>query len=42
MPPYIPSTGAYDPVWSFNSDDIKILRDNGFNSLRLGLMWAGV
>jgi len=42
VPPYIPTTGAYDPVWSFGPEDIQILKDNGFNSIRLGLMWAGV
>lgn len=38
----MPSTEGYDPVWSFNSEDIQILKQNGFNAIRLGLMWAGV
>ena len=38
----MPSTGPYDPVWSFNTEDYKILHDNGFNAVRLGMMWAGV
>jgi len=42
VPPYHPSIGDYDPVWSFCPEDIRILKDNGFNSLRLGMMWAGL
>ena len=42
VPPYLPRTDNYDPEWSFNEEDLKILRDNGFNSIRLGMSWAGL
>jgi len=42
VPPYLPTTGDYDPKWSFGGEDVRRLRDNGFNAIRLGVMWAGV
>lgn len=42
VPPYIPTTGNYNKLWSFGPQDIKNLKDNGFNAIRLGVMWAGV
>ena len=42
VPPYIPTTGNYNHLWSFGPQDIKNLKDNGFNAIRLGVMWAGV
>lgn len=42
VPPYIPTTGEYNQLWSFGPKDIKNLKNNGFNAIRLGVMWAGV
>jgi len=42
VPPYIPTIGEYNQLWSFGPKDIKNLKDNGFNAIRLGVMWAGV
>jgi endoglycosylceramidase len=41
-PPYIPTIGEYNSVSSFGPEDIKNLKENGFNAIRLGVMWAGV
>ncbi len=40
--PYIPKTDAYDPKMSFSKEDIDNLTRNGFNAIRLGIMWPGV
>jgi endoglycosylceramidase len=40
--PYIPKTDAYDPKMSFTKEDIENLTMNGFNAIRLGIMWPGV
>ena len=41
-PPWLPSTGAFDPKNSLDSTDMKLLADWGFNLVRLGVMWPGV
>ena len=42
VPPYIPSTGAFDPYDSLNDEDIANLVKWGFNFVRLGVMWEAV
>ncbi len=36
IPPYQPAAGG------FGEDDAQFLADNGFNAVRLGIIWAGV
>ncbi|KJE88963.1 endoglycoceramidase [Capsaspora owczarzaki ATCC 30864] len=40
--PYYPSQGAFDPVTSFNDQDIDNIVNWGFTFVRLGVLWAGV
>lgn len=42
VPPYVPKTDAYDDKMSFVKEDIDKLKENGFNAIRLGIMWPGV
>lgn len=43
VPPYIPTmTGKWTPEDSLNAQDIKYLKDWGFNFVRLGVMWEAV
>lgn len=42
VPPYIPKTDSYDEKMSFVKEDIDNLKKNGFNGIRLGIMWPGV
>lgn len=42
VPPYVPKTDAYDEKMSFVQEDIDKLKENGFNAIRLGIMWPGV
>ncbi len=42
LPPYYPQTdGPFDPLWSLNDEDIELLSQLGFTSVRLGVMWPG-
>ncbi len=38
LPPYDPAS----PDYGFNAEDAKFLGENGFNSVRLGVIWAAV
>lgn len=38
VPPYMPHTDQYDPVWSFAEEDMEECRRRGFNAIRLGMM----
>jgi len=40
--PYIPTQDLFDPAESLNAEDIKNLKDWGFNFVRLGVMWEAV
>lgn len=40
--PYVPKTDAYDDKMSFVKEDVEKLKQNGFNAIRLGIMWPGV
>mgnify|MGYP000990090102 CR=1 FL=1 len=42
VPPYVPKTDAYDEKMSFVKEDVDKLKQNGFNAIRLGIMWPGV
>ena len=42
VPPYIPQTDKFDQHMSFVKEDIDRLILNGFNAIRLGIMWPGV
>lgn len=42
LPPYIPITEAFDPYFSLSVEDIKIMKDLGFNVVRLGIIWEAV
>lgn len=42
VPPYLPKTDAYDEHMSFVKEDIDKLKADGFNAIRLGIMWPGV
>jgi len=40
--PWLPSTGEFDAQYSLNGLDADLLREWGFNFVRLGVMWPGV
>eukprot|EP00128_Syssomonas_multiformis_P005078 Colp12_sorted_trinity150504_noHs@6164 len=40
--PWMPSTGAFDSQFSFGDEDMRLLRSMGYNSIRPGVLWAGV
>jgi len=40
-PYFPPNSDTFDPLQSFNDEDIDRLKSWGWNSVRLGLMWAG-
>jgi endoglycosylceramidase len=40
--PYLPKTDAFDEQMSFAKEDIQKLKQNGFNAIRLGIMWQGL
>eukprot|EP00767_Chilomastix_cuspidata_P003716 gnl/Chilomastix_cuspidata/384.p1 GENE.gnl/Chilomastix_cuspidata/384~~gnl/Chilomastix_cuspidata/384.p1 ORF type:complete len:533 (-),score=181.80 gnl/Chilomastix_cuspidata/384:1445-3019(-) len=40
-PPYIPTTDEWDPQMSFTQEDVDFLQLNGFNIIRLGVMFPG-
>ena len=40
--PYIPSTGDWDTEDSLDDHDIELLKQWGFNFVRLGVMWEAV
>jgi len=42
IPPWIPQTEGFDPQFSLSSVDATIMRQWGFNVVRLGVMWPGV
>lgn len=43
LPPYIPANDKFDPYLSFTADeDIKYLKQFGFNLVRLGVMWEAI
>ena len=42
IPPYIPSNGKFDPLFSLNDQEIDNLKGWGFNFVRLGVMWEAV
>ena len=42
LPPFAPLTDRFDPQNSLCEEDIKNLRDWGFNFVRLGVLWPGV
>ena len=42
LPPYLPTEDKFDPFFSLNSIDIKIMKNFGFNLVRLGVMWESV
>ena len=39
VPPYMPHTDQYSPDWSFCEQDMKDIRAEGFNGVRLGMMY---
>lgn len=41
IPPYHPVTDKFDVYMSFSEQDMKQLRDWGFNGIRLAVMWTG-
>ena len=42
LPPYIPNTDKFDPLNSLTSEDIKYMKQMGFNLVRLGIIWESV
>ena len=42
LPPFIPDTEKFSPEFSFNDDDIKILKHLGMNLVRLGIIWESI
>eukprot|EP01113_Clastostelium_recurvatum_P033949 TRINITY_DN4550_c0_g1_i1.p1 TRINITY_DN4550_c0_g1~~TRINITY_DN4550_c0_g1_i1.p1 ORF type:complete len:510 (-),score=124.90 TRINITY_DN4550_c0_g1_i1:11-1540(-) len=40
--PWVPPTGAFDPLNSLSREDVANLTQWGFNFVRLGVMWPGV
>ena len=40
--PFIPGDGVFDSQNSLNEQDIDFLKTNGFNFIRLGVMWEAV
>ena len=41
-PPYIPSNGTFDPMFSLSDWEIDGLENWGMNIVRLGVMWEAV
>ena len=42
LPPFIPDTEKFDPYFSFNDEDISILKRLGINLVRLGIIWESI
>ena len=42
LPPYIPKTDAFDPLFSLSDEDITYMKNMGFNLVRLGIIWESV
>jgi hypothetical protein len=40
-PPYYPPTETFDPFLSLAAQDLELLASMGYNSIRLGVLWAG-
>merc|ERR1719331_3086296 len=40
--PWVPADGEFDFRYGLNDHDIDLLREWGFNVVRLGVMWPGV
>jgi len=39
--PYVPKTDHFDAIHSFSREDAEFLADMGYNTIRLGVLWAG-
>ena len=39
--PYVPRTDAFNPVDSFTKEDAEFISSMGYNTIRLGVIWAG-
>ena len=37
----MPVTDSFNPVNSFSREDAEFLAEVGFNTIRLGVLWAG-
>ena len=42
LPPYHPQLDSFDPEFSLSQEDIDFLVTNGFNVVRLYIVWPGV
>jgi endoglycosylceramidase len=42
LPPFIPITDTFDPLWSLSQEDMVYLKQFGFNLVRLGVTWESV
>lgn len=42
LPPYFPIRDKFDPQMSLCDEDIKIMKQMGFNIVRLGVIWEAV
>merc|ERR1719300_895457 len=40
--PFIPITSHFDARYSFVEDDAKLMASMGYNTIRLGVLWAGL
>jgi endoglycosylceramidase len=41
MFPYVPKTDKFDAAHSYSREDAQFLADLGYNTIRLGVLWAG-
>lgn len=40
--PFVPITTHFDARYSFSEDDAKLMASIGYNTIRLGVLWAGL
>ena len=39
--PYVPRTDGFNAIDSFSKEDAEFLATMGYNTVRLGILWAG-
>jgi endoglycosylceramidase len=42
LPPYMPKTDSFDPLFSLSKEDLDYFKKFGFNLVRLGVTWESV
>jgi endoglycosylceramidase len=39
--PFVPVTDSFNPLNSFSKEDAEFIAEIGYNTIRLGVLWAG-